>query len=172
MLLVLTGLHGSGKSHLTKIAEADFNWKIIVQRELLKKLYSEEADGDDWIVWYRRLYEDVGSYGVMNKIIRFIPANNYHTILDSIHNLKEWKVVKRVYPSAVLATVVTPKLVRLARNEPEDEILDIQRINFWHEKAGENTECLLSEAGWTFNGAAPVDLLKMEFRSFLDHFVL
>lgn len=172
MILALMGLHGSGKSYFATSIEAVFKWKVYVKRDLLKVLYEQEGDVKvDWVDWYRKLYERVGPYEVMNKILKLIPESKDPIILDSIHNLAELKALRDMHANNfVLAAVVAPKLVRLSRNDQEDIELDRKRISFWHEKTLDgNISCLFSEADWVFNGCVSKETRLLEFQNFLDY---
>ncbi len=169
MILVFAGLHGAGKSHLASYIAAEFNWMACIKRDLLKLLHDCEcADATDWVSWYRALYASEGPYHVMRKLLNLLPLND-RLILDSVHNLAEWKAIKERHPGAVLASVIAPKAVRIVRNEPEDESLDVQRIHFWH---GNDGSCLIAESDWCFNGAAPTEAQRVEFESFLTHYAI
>lgn len=168
MMLVLAGLHGAGKSYFSSLIATEFGWTVCVKRDLLMLLHSHEGVGDDWVTWYRKLYASEGPYEVTRKIFNLIPSNN-RLILDSVHNLAEWKAIKECCPDAVLASVIAPKAVRIIRNGPEDKFLDIQRVRFWHDDGG---SCLISESEWCFNGAASAEVQKTEFEAFLLHYVI
>jgi hypothetical protein len=42
---------------------------------------------------------------------------------------------------------------------------DKKRIEHWHSENG----CLLSEVGWSFNGAASTELNEQSFKEFIDY---
>jgi len=166
MMLALSGLHGSGKSHLSALIASGFGWDICVKRDLLKLLHISENITGDWVVWYRTLYAAEGAYEVTRKLMGFVPARD-RIILDSVHNLTEWRAVRSLRPDAILASVIAPKAVRAARNGSEDPGLDIQRILFWHGDK-ESASCLAAESEWCFNGAASAEVQRTEFEAFLD----
>ncbi|OGY54434.1 MAG: hypothetical protein A3A24_00215 [Candidatus Buchananbacteria bacterium RIFCSPLOWO2_01_FULL_46_12] len=168
MILVLAGLHGAGKSHLSSYIAAEFGWTVCVKRDLLMLLHSHVGVGDDWVSWYRTLYTSEGPYEVMKRLLNFIPTND-RLIIDSVHNLAEWKAIKKRYPDAVLAAVIAPKAVRMIRNNPEDEFLDIQRVCFWH---GDDGSCLIAESEWCFNGAASTEVQRIEFEAFFNQYTV
>ncbi|MEK7137423.1 MAG: AAA family ATPase, partial [Patescibacteria group bacterium] len=119
MMLVLCGLHGSGKSHLTARLVSDFGWQMCVKRDLLRQLHATGSADDDWIAWYRALYASEGAYEVTKRLLALVPSSD-RLILDSVHNLTEWRAIRDLHPDAVLASVIAPKAVRTARNGPED----------------------------------------------------
>lgn len=168
MTLVLAGLHGAGKSHFASCIAAEFGWTVCVKRDLLMLIHSHAGVCSDWVLWYRTLYKSKGSYEVMRMILDFVPPND-RLIIDSIHNLAEWRAIKERYPDAVIAFVIAPKAVRIARNEQEDSLLDVQRVCFWH---GEDGSCLPSESEWCFNGAASTEVQKIEFKAFLNQYTI
>ena len=165
MMLVLAGLHGSGKSYFSSHIAAEFGWDVCVKRDLLKLLHGREGVGGDWVKWYRELYASKGLREVTRLLLDLAPPSS-RIIMDSVHNLAEWKAVKELRPDSVLAYVIAPKAVRVARNGQEDEILDIRRVSFWHEGG----HCLAVESEWCFNGAATTEVQKEEFKAFLIHY--
>lgn len=164
MILVFAGLHGSGKSHLAQRISHEFGWKTCVKRELLKELHAHEGHQGNWVDWYRAQYESRGPYAVTKDILEWMPDDG-NIILDSVHNAAEWRAVRERHPDATLTLVVAPKAIRLARNGPEDEGLDAQRIRFWHEGS---QGCLVAESEWCFNGAADEITQDGEFKAFLS----
>ena len=164
MILVLAGLHGSGKSHLAQRVARTFGWRTCIKRDLLKEFHIREGRGGDWVAWYRAQYASRGAYAVTRDILRFLPDDG-HVILDSVHNMVEWRAVRECHPSALLALVVAPKAVRLARNGPEDAGLDAQRVRFWHEEGHQG--CLAAESEWCFNGAGDAVTQDAEFMAFI-----
>lgn len=163
MILALSGLHGSGKSHLSAIIAAEFGWQVCVKRDLFKVLHARENAGGDWVAWYRAFYASEGVYEVTRALMSLVPESD-RVILDSVHNLAEWKAIRDLRSDAVLALVIAPKAVRAARNDSEDSGLDAQRVQFWH---GNDASCLAIECDWCFNGAASVEVQRIEFESFL-----
>jgi len=170
MILALAGLHGSGKSHFASRIATKFHWKTCVKRDLLKLLHEREGFGDDWVAWYRALYSSIGAYNVTLKLLDLIPQKE-RLILDSVHDHGEWNALKKHRSNVLLATIIAPKEVRLARNGPEDEGLDTQRIQFWHTKQQESL-CLITQSEWCFNGAASAKVQDIEFSAFCTHFAI
>lgn len=164
MMLVFAGLHGSGKSHLAQRISRAFGWTICVKRDLLKELHALDGHGGDWVDWYRSQYASRGPYAVTRDILGLIPDSGT-VILDSVHNLAEWRAVRECYSIATLALVVASKAIRMARNGPEDEGLDSQRVRFWHVGS---QGCLAAESEWCFNGAADEVTQEAEFKAFLS----
>ena len=170
MMLVLTGLHGSGKSYLSSLISAKFGWEVCVKRELLRLLHAQDGKDKDWVAWYRELYADVGPYEVTKRLMALVPSGN-RLILDSVHNHTEWKAISEARKDSILATVIAPRRVRVARNGPEDPGLDTRRIGFWHDSE-DHQACLASECEWSFNGAAAPKLIYSEFEAFTAHYVV
>jgi len=168
MLLVLAGLHGAGKSHFSSYIADEFGWTVCVKRDLLMLLHGRVGVDEDWVSWYRTLYASEGPYEVTMRLLDFVPCND-RLIIDSVHNLAEWKAVRERRPDAILAFVIAPKAVRIIRNGPEDELLDIQRVSFWH---SDDNSCLISESEWCFNGAASTKVQRIEFEAFLDQYAV
>lgn len=170
MILVFTGLHGAGKSHLGELIRAEYGWSVYNKRDLLRELHGCKGYDKDWVTWYRALYSSIGPYAVMNKLLRIIPESGNCLIIDSIHNLAEWRAIRAKYHKAILAAVISPKTTRLARNGHEDKELDIQRIKFWHEHDNVAEDgCLMAEAQWAFNGAATSEAQRTEFEALLAY---
>ncbi len=170
MMLVLAGLHGAGKSYLSSVISRDFSWEVCVKRDILKLLHSYEGGESDWVAWYRSLYVSIGSYSVTKKLASLIPSRD-RIVLDSVHSYSEWRAVREARPDSVLAAVIAPKAVRLARNEPEDVVLDERRVACWHDEE-EKSSCLIAESEWCFNGALPLKTLHGEFEEFLNHYAI
>lgn len=169
MMLVFIGLHGAGKSHLAELIKREYGWLVYNKRDLLKELYNHKNSNEDWITWYRSLYDSIGPYAVMEQLLKLIPESGDNTILDSVHNLSEWRAIQTTYHEAILVAVISPKPIRLARNEPEDKDLDIQRVKFWHKRETTKNDCLMAEVDWAFNGAATPEMLKKEFDALLAY---
>ena len=71
-------------------------------------------------------------------------------VIDSVHNLTEWLVIKASAPLSLLVSVVCPQEVRQIRNGPLDGELDLTRVGYWHSEAPSG--CLMAEVDWTFQG--------------------
>lgn len=165
MILALAGLHGSGKSHLARVVAAEHDWSVTTKRSLLKVLHENSGNEGDWVEWYRSEYASRGAYEVTRSILNLIPDSG-DTILDSVHNIEEWAAIADLRPDAALALVVAPKIVRAERNAGRDPRLDERRIAFWHGDG--DGACLAAACSWSFNGAAPREVLRAEFISFLS----
>jgi hypothetical protein len=158
-IIGLTGLHGCGKSFLSKIMEDNFGWIHVNKRRYLEKIFDrkfESNDSLDSIEWYRNLYKTEGVSNLMTIILNNIPDNDI-IILDAIHNPMEGGVVKRnIEAKKILVGVFSPKSIRDSRNSELDAILDLKRVNYWHQESQEykGTRCLMSEVEWVFNGVS------------------
>ena len=163
-VLVLTGLHGSGKSHLSGIISSKFGWPVYVKRELLRRLHAESGSSEKWESWYRCIYSLDGVDRITRRVIQLLPEQG-DLVLDSVHNIVEWRTVRSIRADSVLAAVVAPAAIRLARNGDEDPALDRRRVGYWH---GPDGGCLISECDWCFNGAAEPETSCTEFGSLLE----
>ena len=154
MIAVLVGRHGAGKSHLARLL-GTCGWGIRFKQAYLEQLHRTSADQGDWVTWYRNRYKSAGPYEVMNELLTVGLLTNKAgpMVLDSIHNLEEWRAIKDREDSAVLVSVVAPHEVRSKRNSPGDARLDINRVHYWHE--GNFGECLMADVEWTFQGTVP-----------------
>ncbi|MDD5639664.1 MAG: hypothetical protein PHR47_02560 [Candidatus Pacebacteria bacterium] len=160
MIIGLTGLHGCGKSHIANILEKEFNCYLIDKRKSLEKYFSKQffsVDSQESIEWYRSIYKEYGPATLINLLIEHIP-NDKATIIDAIHNPIEWNTIKEKFPSSLLVGVFSPHIIRIARNNPQDILLDIKRINYWHC----DNQCLLSSIEWAFTGLASASFQKKE----------
>ena len=108
---------------------------------------------------------DLGRQRILDLIVVNQETN---LIIDSVHNLVEWNVIRAHFPDCILAFVVAPTHVRKERNEPEDTSLDLQRVRFWHEQSESGSGCLVAEAQWVFNGGASDEMLLNEFECLLE----
>lgn len=164
-ILALTGLHGSGKSHLSKLVSMRFGWRVLVKRDLLRQIHAQIGFTEQWEDWYRRQYATVGAINLTAQFVDLLPHGD--VILDAVHNLDEWRIIKSLRPSSVLAAVIAPASVRAMRNHGEDPTLDVRRVGYWHATEQE-PGCLMSECDWCFNGAADPETSIAEFSSFLS----
>ena len=99
---------------------------------------------------------------ITEKILKEI--NDEKVVLDAVHSFHEWKIIQEFYPKSLLAVVTTPTKVRNTREEIDDKIKNIQRIKYWHSVYGDmHSSCLLSEAGWSFNGAGSLESQILSF---------
>lgn len=162
MLIGITGLHGAGKSYFCNTIPPKFGFKVFSKKLELSRIYKAKTDRDDWENWYRREYKRDPK-----KITEFILLsirNDENVIFDAVHSPVEWHVIKEHFPNAELAEVITPNLIRLQRITKQDIEKDKERIKHWHSESG----CLLSEVGWSFNGAASKELNEKSFKEFVD----
>ncbi len=171
MIIGLAGLHGCGKSHLSGILEREFGWVNINKRRLLEEMFSKNfssPESQESIEWYRHMYKSYGAPKLMELILEAIPKG-VPVILDAIHNSREWSIVKNTSPSSMLVGVFSPQTVRVKRNSPQDVVLDIKRIKYWHDHDEESSTCLLSEVEWVFTGINSVELQKAECAEFVNY---
>mgnify|MGYP002519647479 CR=1 FL=1 len=162
MLIGITGLHGAGKSYFCNTIPPEFGFKVFSKKEELSRIYKIKTNRDDWKIWYRKEYEKDPK-----KITEFILSGiqkDENVILDAIHSPVEWHIIKEHFPNAELAEIITPNLIRLQRITNQDLEKDKERIKHWHSEDG----CLLSEVGWSFNGAASKELNERSFKEFVD----
>lgn len=163
MLIGITGLHGAEKSYFCNTMSPEFGFKVFSKKQELAKIYKTKTGRDDWENWYRKEYETDPK-----KITEFILLGineSENIILDAIHSQVEWHIIKQHFPNAELVEVITPEPIRLQRMAPLDIEKDKKRIEHWHSENG----CLLSEVGWSFNGAASKELNEQSFREFIDY---
>ena len=168
MLLCITGLHASGKSHFCKNVAIKFGYKRVNKKKLLENICKNEMGNEvDWLNWYRVEYNK-NPIKMTKKIIEELPLNE-NIILDAVHSYKEWKIIQSFVPDALMIAVTTPQNIRASRWEINDEIKDLKRIQYWHSDYKGKNGCLLTQISWTFNGAAPDEVNEISFNSFLDY---
>lgn len=166
MLIGITGLHGAGKSYFSNAIPPKFGFKVFSKKQKLAEIYKAKTGREDWINWYRNEYEKDPQ-----KITEFMLLGinkNENVILDAIHSPVEWNIIKSHFPNAELAEIITPESIRLQRITQVDIEKDKMRIEHWH--SGNN--CLLSEVGWSFNGAASNELNEQSFKEFIEYMIL
>lgn len=161
-MFTLTGLHGSGKTHLCRILQEE-GLTIINKREVLSKLYDSDKTALSFSDWMKNHYSIPGSgaASMMERILSTLSvrSSSKSLVFDAIHNLAEWETIIRQYPNSVLILVVSPKNIRNNRNSVDEQILDRRRIEYWHESL-ENNKCLMSEVSFTFNGTCHDNLQR------------
>lgn len=172
MIIGLVGLHGSGKSHLSRILEDEFGWINVNKRQLLERMFSmsfSSPEIQESIDWYHYMYKSYGVVKIMELVLEGIPKEG-RVILDAIHNPREWLVVKNMFPKSMLVGVFVPQLIRSKRNSPQDVILDKKRIRYWHECSEDSSsDCLMSEIEWVFTGVNSLELQRRECQEFMDY---
>ena len=154
MIVALVGRHGAGKSHLARLM-GTCGWDVRLKQVYLEQLHRASGDKGNLITWYRGHYKDKGPRKVMTELLStgLTESTPRPVVIDSLHNLEEWRALKERYESAVLVSVVAPRAVRGTRNSEADVELDIARIGYWHE--GSPGSCLMAEVEWTFQGTVP-----------------
>jgi len=171
MIVGLVGYHSSGKSYLSEFVVKNYGWRHILKRELLREWSTMGGNEQAFIDWYRDLYHRMGSYEIMLHLLRLIKYSRDSKeviLLDAIHTPDEWKAVTEIEPDSILASVILPKSLRLARSTPEDMELDIKRERFWHN----GNACLLSQVEWSFNGMANEELRTFEMSTLFEYLKL
>lgn len=171
MIIGLVGLHGCGKSHLSRILEDEFGWINVNKRQFLERMFSKSFSSpqiQESIDWYRYMYKSYGVVKIMELVLEGIPKEG-RVILDAIHNPREWLVVKNMYPKSMLVGVFAPQKIRSRRNSSQDVVLDIKRIKYWHECDEDSIGCLMSEVEWVFTGVNSLELQRRECREFMDY---
>lgn len=168
MMLVLAGLHGAGKSFISRLLVEEFGWTNIYKRDILHKLHAQSGDQNDWEQWYLRQYQIHGVESVTKDILKVLPLEA-KLVLDSVHNPIEWRVIRTQVPESRLMFVLTSLKVREERHGPGQNEINQTRLRHWHEQK-EHLLCLAAEADWALNGAAPVELLRLEIEHGLKIF--
>lgn len=161
-ILGITGLHAAGKSYMLERIPKEFGFTVYNKKEVIADI-CEMITGvrEQWSDWYKKEFNDNPAKMTFRILSRL---QSDKVILDAVHSHKEWQLIKQVSPSALLLNVTTPQIVRDTREEPEDKIKNIQRIKYWHSVYGDTFGCLLSEVDWSFNGAAPLENQRQNFR--------
>ena len=170
--MCLTGLHGCGKSHLSGILEKEFGWFRANKRRLLEEMFSKNFSAPECqesIDWYRYMYKSYGVPKLMELILEVIPKDKGPVVLDAIHNPQEWFIVKSTFQKSILAGVFAPQTVRNKRNTPQDTLLDIKRIKYWHDHDENSSACLMSEVEWVFTGVNSLELQRTECAELMNY---
>src|SRR3989344_7097810 len=154
MIAVLAGRHGAGKSYLARLL-GTCGWSIRLKQAYLEQLHRTSGDPSDLITWYRKRYKEAGAREVTRELLAagLLSNGSGPMVLDSIHNLEEWRVIKENVPLAILVSVIAPSDIRDSRNNRGDDALDKSRILYWHEDSIGG--CLMAEVEWTFQGTVP-----------------
>jgi hypothetical protein len=172
MIIGFVGFHSSGKSDLCQYLESKFGWRHILKRVVLAEWSGLQENESAWTEWYRELYREKGSYSVMSSIlserIRYKRSLNRVILVDAIHTPDEWRAIKNVDPSSLLAGVFITRESRRERSSKEDLVLDSSREKYWHSGSG---QCLLSEIEWSFCGIASTELRSLEADTLRQHLV-
>jgi len=171
MIITLTGLHGSGKSHLSGILKREFGWTYVNKRRVLEKLFGKHfptPESVESIQWYRDVYQSVGAGELMSLVLSQIEADS-NVVLDAVHNPIEWTVVKSSGKNVVLAGVFAPQEVRDARNTSLDAVLDRKRIGYWHDSQDSSLQCLMTKVDWAFSGVHGEELQIQECEALLSY---
>lgn len=163
MFVALTGLHGAGKSFLAEVMSVNLGWNMIVKRDVFKLIFEKSKASKEltWEQWYRVMYEKVGAFAIMEMILGEIGLmkSDEIMVIDSVHNVDEWRAIKCANQKSILIGVFTPREIRCSRNNPGDEELDRKRIMYYHENVLGELSCLFSEVEWSFSGC---DSRKMQ----------
>lgn len=168
MFIALTGLHGAGKSYFSLNIAKSFNFMVYNKKEIVRKL-CERATGnpDNWNRWYNDEYEK-DPVAMTKRILYELPLEQ-NIILDAVHSNLEWDIIKSIVPDAALAVVITPYEIRKERKgEYGIDKGDASRIRYWHTN-GATTDCLLTSACWSFNGAASLETNLNSFNDFITY---
>lgn len=166
MLVVLTGLHASGKSYFANNIAKGFGFNVVYKLDIVKKLSDKEKK--DFRIWYRENFNK-DPYSTTEKILSELPLSE-NVILDSVHSFNEWRIIQSIVPDVVMISVITPECVRTARYENPDDNNDNKRLMYWHSDFNGERGCLLSQASWSINGAASLEANRAAFEDFLNFY--
>lgn len=166
MLIALTGLHGAGKTYFAKNIPKKFGFHVYNKNKLVEYIYKNEYKKEDWQEWYYHEFNK-NIYNITSKILSYLPLET-DIVLDAVHNNIEWKVINSIIPNSILAVITTPDRIRINRREQNDEMKDISRIQYWHSSGNGDSMCLLSQAEWSFNGAASLDVNERSFQELVE----
>lgn len=166
MIIVLTGLHGSGKSYFANNICKKYGFEIIYKNDLIKEM-CKKMNINSWHEWYiENFNKDFITTTI--KILQNLPKDK-DVILDSIHSYDEWMVAKKYLKDVYLAVLITPEEIRKKRYENDDFLKDIKRINYYHNKENNNINCLYACATWSFNGIASDEINEKSFLELLNY---
>lgn len=168
MFIAMTGLHGAGKSYLVEHISKNFDFYVYNKKEIVRNLCEKATgNGEIWNKWYNDEYNK-DPILMTNRILNELPLGE-NIILDAVHSNLEWEIIKSVIPNASLAIVVTPYEIRKERKGTYDiDKGDSSRIGFWHNNKAESN-CLLTSASWTFNGASSIETNLQSFEEFINY---
>ncbi|GEM_PF-983658 len=172
-IIGLCGLHGCGKSHIAKRISELLGYEILNKRaylQFLYKRYEPDSLDEDWEAWYRSLYQERGAKDIMGMILDeycLINPVPHLTVVDAIHNIEEWKLIKDAYRS-ILILVSSPQQIRYERHPkpPCDTVkLDQRRVRYGHANTDIDDLCLFAQAEWAFSGIMPHELLDLSINA-------
>lgn len=176
MLIAVTGLHKAGKTTLTNIIKSQFDFKVIRKIDILREVYSQENSYMNIDTWQKYHYKK-NTYEFTKKLFKDRFDEKENVVLDAIYNPNELYALKDLYPSVILASVITPRSVIITRGQADIEHDDIYRANcsrqfFFHVDNSNHPShnCLLAEADWSFNGVDTEENIKQSFRNLMNFF--
>lgn len=161
-MLALAGLRGAGKSFISRILVEEFGWTRIYKHDMLRKLHERSDDLGNWEHWYLQQYRERGVSAVTEDILQVLPQTT-PLVLDAVHNPIEWHTIKSRVLESRLFLVVASREVRERRRGPNQDEANRTRLSYWHEQKG-SSSCLAAEVDWTLNGAASIELLRLELK--------
>ena len=105
MIIVLTGLHGSGKSYFANNICKKYGFEIIYKNDLIKEM-CKKMNINSWHEWYiENFNKDFITTTI--KILQNLPKDK-DIILDSIHSYDEWMVAKKYLKDVYLSLIIAP----------------------------------------------------------------
>ena len=167
MLVVLTGLHCSGKRYLTHNVPQKLGFKVFNKKDIVASLCKLEGKGEDWQLWYTEEFNK-NPYVMTAKIIECLPIDE-NVVLDAVHSNIEWDIITQLVADSVLAVFISSDGDRKQRWASEKDIFkkDAKRIGFWHTDIDRN-DCLLVKIGWSFDGTASLEENEKHFRELIE----
>ena len=119
MIIVLTGLHGSGKSYFANNICKKYGFEIIYKNDLIKEM-CKKMNINSWHNWYIESFnKDFITTTI--KILQNLPKDK-DIILDSIHSYDEWMVAKKYLKDVYLALIIAPENISYTIQQIEEMI--------------------------------------------------
>ena len=174
MLICFTGLHAAGKSYFVNTYLPMFGFKVYDKKQIVKDLYYNETGkkDDGWNKWFGMKFEE-NPQTIVAQILDSMSLNE-NIVLDAVHSNYEWELIHQIVPNSYLAVFIAPLFLREERWKNREKSckemskFDESRLKYWHNPKA-NSQCLLSSASWSFNGAASDDLNLESFRQFVNY---
>ena len=115
MLIAITGLHGSGKSYFSRSIPTKYGFEVFYKNDIIAEIFNHKPN---WIEQYREAYKN-NPEALIKEILSRLPLEN-NVILDAVHSYDEWKIIRRLEPSARLILVTTPREIRISRRRENE----------------------------------------------------